>query len=203
VSTSLRATSRTLRDFLRDAFEADPDLQNFFGVAGAMDVFLTTPQEMAEASGHGVSLWLYRLEREEQRLNAPETHAAPQTVRGPPLPLRLHYLVTPMTDVSTAVGTETAQLIMGKVLQVFNDEPVLRGAALADDFVGSDVELAVRLEPLGLGDLYQIWDALNLSYRLSVSYEVSVVNIETALEPEPVSPVLIAETEYGLIVDMQ
>jgi hypothetical protein len=192
-----------LRDFLTRALQDDPDLGSLFGAAGAMNVSLNTPQEMSEGTDFGVSLWLYRLERDELRLNAAETYVAPDQLRGPPLPLRLHYLVTPMTDVTTAVGTETAQFILGKVLQVLHDQPLLRGADLADDFVGSDVELAVRLEPLGLQEIYQIWDALELPYRLSVSYEVSVVNIERATEPAQVSPVLIAETGYGVIVDVE
>ena len=62
-------------------------------------------------------------------------------------------------------------------------------------------EVVSRLEPLGLQEIYQIWDALNVSYRLSVSYEVSVVNIDAGVEPDPVVPVLTTVTTYGLIVD--
>jgi hypothetical protein len=41
-------------------------------------------------------------------------------------------------------------------------------------------------------------EALDGSYQLSVSYEVSVVNIMPEAEPERVTPVQIAMPEYGL-----
>ena len=39
------------------------------------------------------------------------------------------------------------------------------------------MELKVRLEPLTLEEITRVWEALEGSYQLSVSYEVSVVNI--------------------------
>jgi hypothetical protein len=62
------------------------------------------------------------------------------------------------------------------------------------------VELKVRLEPLTLEEITRVWEALEGSYQLSVSYEVSIVNIMPELEPERISPVDIAMPEYGLIV---
>ena len=58
----------------------------------------------------------------------------------------------------------------------------------------------VRLEPLTLEEITRVWEALDGSYQLSVSYEVSVVNIMPEAEPERVTPVQIAMPEYGLIV---
>ena len=61
--------------------------------------------------------------------------------------------------------------------------------------------LHVRLEPLSLQDVYDIWDALEGSYRLSLSYEVSAVDIDTADPPEAFSLVKTAVAEYAQIVD--
>ncbi len=77
---------------------------------------------------------------------------------------------------------------------------MLRGADLQAEFSGTEVELKVRLEPLTLEEITRVWEALDGSYQLSVSYEVSVVNIMPELEPERISPVEIAMPEYGLIV---
>ena len=73
-------------------------------------------------------------------------------------------------------------------------------AALQAEFAGTEVELRVRLEPLMLEEITRVWEALDGSYQLSVSYEVSVVNIMPELEPEQVSPVTISMPEHGLIV---
>jgi hypothetical protein len=195
--TALRASSRTLVKFLESKFQADPLLSGFFG--GNMVVSLATPQEMNEKPAEGLSVWLYRIIRDDQRLNDPPVRISPTELRPPPLPLRLHYLMTPVTNEQTG-DPETEQLILGKVLQLFHSHPVLAGADLQAEFAGTQVELRVRLEPLMLEEITRIWEALEGSYQLSVSYEVSVVNIMPELEPEQVTPVTISMPEYGLIV---
>jgi hypothetical protein len=200
--TALRATSLTLANHIRQRFRADPTLAPFFdpGLGGTMMVTLTTPQEMMRTNTEGLSVWLYRVLRDEERLNTPPERLAPHLLRPAPLPVRLHYLFTPLTNTNAADGPQTEQVILGKVLQAFHDHPVLRGTDLQDDLSGSEAELRVRLESLSLEEITRVWDALNGSYQLSVSYEVSAVNIASAMEPERVSPVLVALPEHGAIV---
>jgi hypothetical protein len=195
--TALRASSRTVAKFLEARFQADPLLSGFFG--GGMVVSLATPQEMNEKPAEGLSVWLYRIIRDDQRLNDPPVRISPTELRPPPLPVRLHYLMTPVTNEQTG-DPETEQLILGKVLQLFHSHPVLAGADLQAEFAGTAVELRVRLEPLMLEEITRVWEALDGSYQLSVSYEVSVVNIMPELEPEQVSPVTISLPEHGLII---
>jgi len=199
--TALRATSQTIRKFLEERFQADPLLSSFFS-GGGMVVSLNTPEEMNEKPTEGVSIWLYRVIRDEQRLNDPPVRLSPTEVQPPPLPLRLHYLITPVTSEKFG-DPETEQIILGKVLQIFYSHPVLRGSDLQAEFSGTDVELKVRLEPMSLEEITRVWEALIGSYQLSVSYEVSVVNIMPDLEPERVSPVEVVMPEYGLIVGVQ
>jgi hypothetical protein len=196
--TALRATSQTISKFLEARFRADPLLSSLFS-GGGMLVTLNTPREMSEKPAEGLSIWLYRVIRDDQRLNDPPVRLSRTELLPPPLPLRLHYLVTPVT--SERLGDpETEQIILGKVLQAFYSRPILRGIDLQAEFSGTEVELRMRLEPMSLEEITRVWDALEGSYQLSVSYEVSVVNITPELEPERVSPVEIAMPEYGLIV---
>jgi len=51
---------------------------------------------------------------------------------------------------------------------------------------GSEAALNVSLSPLGLEDRARVWHAIGKTYRLSVNYEVRVVNIDP-------------ETEIGLV----
>jgi hypothetical protein len=196
--TALRSTSQTLRGFLSDCFEAAPDLRPFFdsGSGGSMKVALVTPQEMIDNSFEGVSVWLYRVVRDDQRLNSPPERVGRNQIKPPPLPMRLHYLVTPMTASDTAGGSETEQVLLGKVLQLLHDKPQLRGSDLRDDFVGTDVELHVRLETMTLEEITRVWEAIDASYQLSVSYEVSVVNIDSAIQPESIAPVMVTLPEH-------
>ena len=199
--TALRATSQTVSKFLEGRFQADPLLSSFFS-GGGLVVSLNTPQEMTEKPVEGVSIWLYRVIRDEQRLNDPPVRLSPTEVQPPPLPLKLHYLITPVTS-ETSGDPETEQIILGKVLQVFHSHPILRGIDLQAEFSGTEVELKMRLEPMGLEEITRVWEALNGSYQLSVSYEVSVVNITPDLEPERVTPVEVAMPDYGLIVGVE
>jgi len=196
--SALHATSQTLTKFLEARLQADAVLGPSFTNLGFL-VSLATPEEMAEIPAQGVSVWLYRVIRDEQRLNDPPVRISPTELRPTPLPLRLHYLITPITNQITGdPGTE--QLILGKVLQIFYSHPVLRGTDLKGDFENTETELKVRLEAMSLEEITRVWEALEGSYQLSVSYEVSVVDIDPDLEPERIAPVQIAMPEYGLIV---
>ena len=196
--TALRATSQTLTRFLETRFQSDALLRPSF-TAGGMIVSLNTPQEMTQRPAEGLSVWLYRVIRDDQRLNDPSERLGPTQRRPTPLPMRLHYLMTPVTN-QTSGDPETEQLILGKVLQTFHSHSVLRGADLQAELTGSEAELRIRLEPMSLEEITRVWEALEGSYQLSVSYEVSVVNIDSDLEPESVAPVTVALPEYGLIV---
>jgi hypothetical protein len=200
--TALRATSVTLVEFLRQRFAADLNLGPLFDpVAGGPNIIsLNSPQEMVDANAQGISVWLYRVVRDEERVNAPPERVTPGEVRPTPLPLRLHYLVTPIRTLGTAFGAESEQVFLGKVLQAFYDHPLIRGTDLQDDFTATAVELTVRLETLGLDQISLVWEALEGSYQLSVSYEVTVVYINSERELAAISPVEVALTDYGVIV---
>lgn len=196
--TALRATSQTLARYLESRLKADSVLSAFF-TAGGMAVSLNTPEEMTERTVQGISIWLYRIIRDDQRLNDPPVRVSPTELRPVPLPLRLHYLITPVTN-QILGDPETEQLFMGKVLQALHSHPILRGADLRAEFSGTEVELRVRLESMTLDEITRVWEALEGSYQLSVSYEVSVVNIDPELELERVTPVQIAMPEYGVVL---
>lgn len=199
--TALHATSATLAAYLQAAIDAEPffaDPTNAWK-SRSMKVRLQTPAEMVENGGmEGLSLWLYRVVRDEERLNEPARRITATELRRPPLPMRLHYLVTPLTNKESEGDPDTEQYLLGKVLQVFHSKPLLRGADLQGQFIGTDTELCVRLETLSLEEISRVWEGLSGSYQLSVSYEVSLIEIEAALEPQVISPVLVALPEIGL-----
>jgi len=198
---ALNATSTTLADFLQTSIDADP----FFGTPGHpwrdrnMHVRLQTPTEMRDnTDDEGLSFWLYRVVRDEERVNDPARRISPTQLRPPPLPMRLHYLVTPLTSRDNAGDPDTEQYALGKVLQLFHSKPTFRGADLRGQLAGTAAELFVRLETLSLDEITQVWQGMEGSYQLSVSYEVSFVDIAAALEPETFTPVLVSLPEIGV-----
>jgi hypothetical protein len=197
--TAIRATSRTIADFLQAEFEADPDLGASFATAGAMRVYLNTPAQMI-GTKTGLSVWLYRVTRDESTLNRPPERISPTRLKPAPLPVRLHYLIAPIGTTATADAPETEQVILGKALQALNDRPQLMGADLKDDFTGTRTVVTCRFEALTIDELARIWDALDASYRTSVSFEVTVVDIEAPVRTQTGPPVRVPVLEPAIVV---
>jgi Pvc16 N-terminal domain len=185
LSNTLADTSETLRSLLETVLAADVGpggLAGFFGGANT-EVSIATPEEMTRLKKQGLSVWLYRVVRDEARLNDPPT-VRPLSGGGvelvaPPLPLRLHYLMTPLAP----KAPDTEQKILGRVLQAFHARSILSGALLRGNLTGTDAEIHVRLETMSLDEISRVWEALEGSYQLSVSYEVSLAMIESTALP--------------------
>lgn len=203
MSNALADTSETLRKLLEDELAADvgPNgIASFFAGANT-EVSIATPQEMTRAKKQGLSVWLYRVVRDETRLNDPPV-VRPLGGGGvelvpPPLPLRLHYLVTPLAT----KAPDTEQKILGRVLRTFHAQPILAGALLRGDLTGSDAEIHVRLEPMSLDEVTRVWEALEGSYQLSVSYEVTLTLIASNALPMRPSLVESVRRDAALILE--
>lgn len=164
-----------------------------------MKVYLNTPWEMTGAR-IGLSVWLYQIVREESTLNRPPRRIAADLLQPVPLPVKLHYLLTPVTNSTADDSLETEQVILGKTLQSFHVHPQLMGTDLRDDYEGTDAVITVRLETLSLEELSLVWDAQNIAYRTSLSYEITVVDVDPDVEPTIAAPVRIPLPEIGEIV---
>ena len=197
MKTAIRDCSNSVRDLLSQELMDDIDLSPFFDpfdpmpdALGTMVVTLDNPEELVEREKEGVSVWLYLIERDDQTLNQPPRRIAPDRMLRRPLPLRLHYLLTPLVDHTTRDhAAELEQLMLGKILQIFHDATSLSGARLVNTLAGQPLELFVRLEPLSLEQMTRIWSAIDHSYQMSVSYEVSIVPIDSAAEAAIHAPV--------------
>lgn len=197
--TAIRATSRTICDYLQGQFESDPDLRSSFAGTGTMRVYLNTPAQMT-GTRSGLSVWLYRVTRDPSTLNRSPERVGPGRVRPAPLPVRLHYLLSPVVNSTAADSPETEQVILGKALQSLNDHPQLGGVDLRDDFRGTAAVITSRFESLTIDELGRIWEALATSYRTSVSYEVTVVDIEAPVREETGPPVRLPLSAPAVIV---
>lgn len=199
MSTALLATSQSVQGVLLAAMQADAALSAFFPPLGTSVVSLATPDGMVEQDQTGISVWLYRVVRDEHALNRPPLRVPPGQLRPEPLPVRAHYLVTPMMRGNGGQpAPETDQHVLGAILRTFHARPLLAGAALAGALRGSDREIAVRLESPGLEELARVWDTLDQPYRASLCYEAGVVEIESTRPDLAGPPVTISEPETGL-----
>jgi hypothetical protein len=191
--TAIRGASLTLKALLEEHITRSTEPQ-IRGVA----IDLRSPREMRDDDDEGISLWLYRVTRDPDLLNRPPPRVAPDQFAYPPVPVDLYFLVTPIQP-----EPEDEQALLGRVLQVFHDHPVLRGSDLQDSLSGQDEELRVHLEMLSLEELTRVWNALQQPYQLSVSYLVQVVTIASDREPVRRSPVAVRDVDVKQILRVQ
>ncbi len=188
--TAIRGVSLTLKELLRQAITLSSDPQ-----LNGVPIDLRSPKELSGVSVTTVSLWLYRVTRDADLLNRPPFRPSPNQQLTQPLPVHLYYLLTPIS-----MQPEDEHVLLGRILQTFNDHTVAQGADLQDTLAGSSEHLRIALETLTVEELTRIWQALSEPYRTSVTYEVQVVNIDSDLEPQRTAPVQVREATYAEIV---
>jgi hypothetical protein len=124
-----------------------------------------------------LSLYLYRIIENGEIKNRPLELRDKHTLNFPPLPLNLFYLVTPLSS-----SVDNDHRLLGKTVQTFYDNAIVRGAALQGGLQNTTEELRIILNQISLEDITKIWSSFMCPYRLSLSYEVKVIAIDSGRE---------------------
>jgi Pvc16 N-terminal domain len=137
-----------------------------------------------------LSIYLYRIVEDPHMKNGGTVTGTGAKQRQRPLALDLFYLVTPLLK-----APRDQQIVLGKVMRVLYDHPTLDGADLAGSLAGSGEAMRVILNPLSLEEIARVWQALEISYRLSVCYTVRVAMLDSTRE-QFVQPVVHRTSTY-------
>ena len=162
--------SETLQTVLTDAFTTLPGPP--FPIAEIHDLsgnISTTPPRL--------TIFLFEVIEDASLRNRPPTAvSAPGdvTITRPPMALLLRYLMTPWSG-----DRLTDHRILGRTLQALYDGAIISGPQLQGGLAGSDQALKLKLAPLDLDARSRVWFAIQRPYRLSVTYEVRVVNLDS------------------------
>jgi hypothetical protein len=127
-----------------------------------------------------LTVFLYEIVEDATVKNRPpiRSDVPPDTfLRRAPMGLMLRYLVTPWSN-----DRLTDQQMLGRAMQALHDNAILTGPWLRGGLIGTTEALKVSLNPLTIEDRTRIWHAVHKPYRISVAYEVRVVNIESLTE---------------------
>lgn len=160
--------SETLRNVLSDALStlappASAELHDLRGNIPDMPARLT--------------IFLYDVAEDPSARNRPHSRGVlppnDLTIRKPPMALVLRYLLTPWSD-----SRITDHIILGRTMQALYDDAILNGTQLAGGLALTDEALKVTLAPLSLDERSRVWFSIQKPYRLSVGYEVRVVNLD-------------------------
>lgn len=139
-------------------------------------LFASAEMGSTEERGTTLSLYLYRITMNEHVRNVRRTNDLVDN--DTPLSVDLHMLLTVWADNALA-----EQTILAWAMRQLHQRPVLDRSTLSPEggWDSSDIVHVIPAE-LSHEDLMRIWDALEPSYRLSLSYIARVVRID----PDPV-----------------
>ena len=160
--------SATLQILLSDALSvlAGPPLAEIHDLQGTI---ATSPAHL--------TLFLFEAAEDPSARNRPRvrTSSPPDiSVRKPPLALLLRYLLTPWSG-----DRVTDHRILGRAMQALYDNAIVSGSALQGGLAGTDAALKITQAPLSLEERTRVWHAVQRPYRLSASYEVRVIQLDS------------------------
>jgi hypothetical protein len=181
---AIEAVTFALREVIRGAVEE----------LGTGARVITEPPDEARTEGNEqqVNLFLYQTALAGSWRNEPFPPGLPGESDFPPLPLVLHYLITPyVRDADELI----AHRLLGASMLALHDHPVLSGVELAAVGVPADVIEhieVVRITPIEItmDEISKMWTSFQTNFRLSAAYEVRVVLLESARARKTPLPVL-------------
>jgi hypothetical protein len=182
--TAISDVSETLRRLLEREI-ADP---------ANVAVALNSPQRVALSTNHLLNLYLYQVVESPYAKNRPPFSTTARQTQRAPLTLSLYYMLTPYTQDTETNANE--HLILGDAMRVLYDHGTIVDPWLEGSLRGSGEELHAVLCRNNLEELTRIWSALQMSYRLSVCYEVRLAQLDS-YDRQDISRVESKDLGYG------
>jgi hypothetical protein len=191
---AIGAVTKAIAELLENKLNKPP----LMGQTVTLKVTALPPDDGRVERDNGVNLFLYRVTESPFAKNYdwPGDRENPG-VKRPPLALILHYLLTAYVKPSADAAQDdiTAHQILGNAMAILHEYPVLNDIHDSDFDADLDEQFAAELRrafdkikisqaPISMDDVSKIWTGLNKAYRLSVAYEVSVVQI-APIAPAP------------------
>ncbi len=162
----------SLIDFLEDEMSITPQVA----------VTLLAPDEPG-GGNRRLNLFLYKVVENSFLKNADwqVSRTDPSQITPPPLSLSLFYLMTAYAPADPQLGNTSAQEILGDAMRVFHQDPFIPTANLVPGLIDAPERLKISQNQLDLDELSKIWTTFGEPYRLSVTYEVSLVQLDQTL----------------------
>lgn len=164
----------TLKKILWENFETDAAIYPQI-IESEDQITLVSPDEMDDGNLKKLSLFLYQVIENGHMKNSEMIAVNTAHLQYPPLALDLLFLVTCSTD-----DRKKDHLLLGKVIQVFHDNAVLKGSVLQGGLAGSGEEFRLVFHTLPFEETINLWQSFrDKSFKLSVCYRVTPVKIDS------------------------
>lgn len=193
---AILAVTRTIRNILFT------EIPHKFGLSGSGDVtqgFDVTMQPLHRVRENNktdnlINLYLYRTEVNAAWGNMPlPTTSKPTDVAQPPLALNLEYLISAYGE---GDSEDIAHYYLGAAMRVLHDCTILPRAKMQLEVEGKgrvqeQIE-NIRITPklLSIEEMSKLWAAFQTNYRISASYLVTVLLIDSKTPAKSGPPIL-------------
>ena len=157
---------------------SDLDLGTDIGENG---ITLTSPEE--DNNGK-LSIFLYHIVEDSYQRNQGMLPVDSRSLKKTPTSLRLFYMITPHLGGVPQDRALREHFLIGKIIQIFSDNPVLRSPFLEGPLAGETLKLIPNT--LSIDEINKFWSIISKSkpYLLSIYYEVAPVRIESTCKVE-------------------
>jgi hypothetical protein len=186
---------KTLTKLLWDNMKTDrqiyPDI-----LASEDDITLSSPEKMAAGNNKKLSFFLYRVIENPHLRNNEMQITDPVKLKPVPLTLDLFYLLAPNTD-----DSRKDHILLGKVMQIFYDNAIVKGSILQGSLAGTTEQLRVIHYSLPFDELIRLWESFSeRSFNLSISYQVTPVRIDSTREIQTKRIIEMETSHYQAVV---
>lgn len=178
-------------------------------------VTLLPPDDERIADETGLNLFLYKINESPtaKNMNWRGDRASPVNGNKPPLALTLSYMLTAYAKktAGTAQDDIATQQLLGNAMAILHEYPFLNDihdsefdadvdAQFAPELRNAFEKVKVSLLPISMEEFSKIWTGFSKAYRLSVAYEVSLIEIgPLAAMRAPAAPVQETAVQLGTV----
>jgi hypothetical protein len=157
-------------------------------VDAGVNVTLLAPNESGPP--RRINLFLYKIQESPFFRNKDweVSRTDPSRITPPPLTLNLHYLLTAYAPNDAESGNTNAHEILGEAMRVLHQHPVVPATYLAAGLEDARESIKIMQNVIDLDEVTKVWSTFNEPFRLSVAYEVAVVQLDQSPESEQVMP---------------
>jgi hypothetical protein len=165
--TALADAGKTLIHLIWNDLKDDAEIQKI--LSSADQITLEPPKIQGSDGSQKISVFLYQIKEFPFTRNLPPSKF---TKQNPAMYLTLHYLLTVNTGKS-----EDDQILIGRILKVIVDNPLVIKSALQGNLANEIEELHIAFNPIPTDELASLWNTLSLPYRLAIGCSVYTVKI--------------------------
>lgn len=177
-STTIGSVSASLRELLIGE-RVDPF---------TFEVTILAPDE--PGGNLRINLFLYKVQENPHLKNMDWQlkQGTPNQLVPPPLSVNLYYLLTPYAPNDPETGNSAAHAILGEAMRVFYENPIVPDNYLPDELQDAREQIKIMLNTVDVDELSKVWSTFTQPFRLSVLYEVSVVQLDVLASERPMAP---------------